>query len=92
MNTFCVYYDLEEPDGQYQILSNYLCSFPGFTRVGERMWLINTNTTCANIRDEVYGLNMPAGFVLMICKVGEDWAAHGLRDQTSQWLRNDWKP
>jgi hypothetical protein len=92
MNTFCVYYDLDHPDQQYPLISAYLCNFPAFTRMGERMWLINTNTSSSSIISEINALNMPRGFRVMIIRAGEDWASHGLREQTAAWLKHNWRP
>lgn len=92
MNTICVYYDLNDPGHQYAELINYLESFNGYAQAGSRVWFVNSNKSCAQIRDETNGLNMPGGDRVIIFKVGDTWSSTGLKPETSKWLHENWMP
>lgn len=92
MNTKCVYYDLNLPDNQFARFINYLKAFNGFAKAAASMWFINSNKTCAEIRDEMIHLNLPSGQRIMVFNVGDTWSSIGLRPETSSWLHENWKP
>ena len=82
MTTKCVYYDLDVSENQHGRFINYLKSFRGFAKAGDRIWFGNSNKTCAEIRDEI--LNLPSGQRIMVFYVGEAWSSIGLRTETAQ--------
>ena len=92
MNTICVYYDLNDPDHQYNSLVNYLETFPGYAKAGSRIWFLNSNKECSLIRDEINRLEIPGGDRIIIFKIGDTWSATGLRPETSTWLHQNWRP
>jgi len=46
MNTLCIYYDLNDPQHQYNTLINYLEQFKGYAQAGSRVWFVNSDKDC----------------------------------------------
>ena len=91
MNTICVYYDLDKPDQDNKLIS-YLESFNGFAKAGARMWFVNSNKSCAQIRDQIIHLNIPTEHRILVFKVGDTWSSINLKPETSTWLDQNLKP
>lgn len=92
MNTICVYYDLNDPQRQYQKLAFYVENFHAYAKAGSNIWFINSNKSCANIRDDINRINMPDGFRTLVFKVGDIWSSTGLNPETSNWFHKNWMP
>ena len=91
MNTICVYYDLANQDQDNRLI-NYLKSFNGFAKAGARIWFVNSNKSCAQIRDEINHLNIPTEYRILVFRVGETWSSINLKPETSTWLHEKWTP
>lgn len=92
MKTLCIYYDLNHSNQQYRILISYLETFQSFTQAGDRIWFINTNKDCSEIRTEIDKLPMQDGYKSIVFEVGKDWSAQGIQSQTADWMKKDWTP
>jgi len=92
MNTLCIYYDLNDPQHQYNTLINYLEQFKGYAQAGSRVWFVNSDKDCKTVRDDINELGMPEGDRIIVFKVGNDWQSHGLKPETANWIKINWLP
>lgn len=53
MNTKLVSYDLRDDSRKYDDLYTYLETFSGHHRINESLWMVNTDLTPAELRDNI---------------------------------------
>ena len=86
MKIFCVYFDLNEPDLQLDVITNYLNHFNAGVSVGTRAWFVKSTKAPEQIRDEISILPMPPGFQVLVFEMGSKWTTYSIRDEVTSWM------
>ena len=86
MKIFCVYFDLNEPDHQLDIIANYLNHFNAGISTGSRAWFVKSTKSPEQIRDEICSLPIPSGFQVVVFEVGSKWTTCNIRDEVTSWM------
>ena len=53
MNSIILSYDLRAPGRNYDALYEKIKAFPHWAKITESTWLLKTNKTCVQVRDEI---------------------------------------
>ncbi len=89
MGTLLVGYDLNRPGQKYEELIRHLRSHGTWWHYLDSTWLIATNKTATQLRDEIKRLVDPSDEVLVINVSGDAWASLGLDDAANSWLKTN---
>ncbi len=81
-------YDLNAPGSDYNAVYDYLRSLGAWARPTESTWLIKTDKTVAQLRNELKNQIDENDKVFIIDVTGRACAWSGLNDQVSQWISN----
>jgi hypothetical protein len=82
MAIYCVTYDLKSPGQNYSKVYDYLKSFT-YCKYIESFWLIETNQTTDNIRDNLMTLT-DANDIVFVARMQKNWSAFNYG--CSDWL------
>jgi len=84
MAILLVTYDLKQPGRNYQPLYDYFTQFNRCHGL-ESVWLIETNKTCVQVRDDLTRL-IDSNDVTYVQRISTDWAAFGFA--CGDWLND----
>jgi hypothetical protein len=85
VNTIQINYDLRAPGRNYQPLYDYIKSFSGWCHLLESLWLVKTNKTAVQVRDELNRLVDANDKVATFNVTGVAWATNFSNPQVD-WL------
>ena len=87
MSTYLITYDLNSPGQGYGDLFHAIKSLAnGWWHHLDSTWLINSNSSAADIRDRLLPF-LDNNDELLVIAVGRDWATYGLPQGANQWLQ-----
>ena len=86
MKIYCVYFDLNEPDQQFDAITHYLSHFNAGVSAGSRAWFVKSTKSPEQIRDEICSLSMPSGFQVVVFEVAGKWTTCNIRDEVNSWM------
>ena len=88
MNCFAISYDLIGPNRDYDKLFEAIKAYGTWARINESLWIIKTNETSVNIRDNLKQV-MDNNDKLFVAKLTGDGAWNNLSNEISNWLKNN---
>ena len=86
MKIYCIYFDLNEPEQQLTLITDYLRSFNAGIRAGDNLWFVKSTKSPQQIRDNINALNMLSGYHVLAFETGSKWATHNTRDIVDSWM------
>ena len=91
MNTFLISYDLGLPEtyDDYKILIQYIKSYPTWAKSLQSVWLIKTNKTISQVRDEIKDRIDANDKVLVIDVTKTGWATFNVSKEVTNWMKNN---
>ncbi|TML05853.1 MAG: hypothetical protein E6G41_09070 [Actinobacteria bacterium] len=75
MRTIQISYDLKQPDHYYTALDDYLQSYDRRSQPLESMWLVKTNKSVSEVRDELRRVVAANDEILVFDVTGAAWAS-----------------
>lgn len=89
MKTILISYDLNRPEQNYSDLIGYLKSFSTRWHHLDSFWLVKTELTAKEVRDQAWS-HMDSDDELLVIDVTGDGAAwKGIAESGSKWLREN---
>ena len=92
MNTIMVDYDLVSPGQQYTRIIDYIKGHGAWAHALKSKWLIRTNKTAMQVRDDVLRLIDTNDKVLVTDVTNASMAWHGLPSDVSEWIKSYDRP
>lgn len=89
MKTLLVGYDLNRPGQDHERLWDRLKEFGTWWRHLDSTWLVRTELTAVQLRNEVRPLLGSSDELLVIDVTGKSWAGTGFSDHAYSWLRTN---
>lgn len=91
MSTLLISYDLTYPENseEYNRVINYIKSFGYWAKPHKSLWLIKTDKTTAQVRDEMRKYTDSNDKILVINITGAGWASYNLSDEVAEWFKNN---
>ncbi len=91
MNTFLISYDLGLPKtiSDYHILTEYIKSFVYWAKPLQSVWLIKTDKSAAQVRDEIKIRIDSNDKVLVMDVTGTSWATYNVSQKVTDWVKNN---
>lgn len=89
MKIYCIGYDLNESDKDYESLIEQIKSYGTWWHHLDSTWFIETNHTAAEIRDHL-GQYIDSNDELLVFRVAKGWAGRGFSERAYNWLKNNW--
>ena len=89
MNTFIVGYDLNRPGQDYDSLWKRLKEFGTWWHHLDSTWLVRTEMTAVQLRNELKPLLDSSDELLVIDVTGKSWAGTGFSERAYDWLRKN---
>jgi hypothetical protein len=86
MKTILISYDLQAPGKNYSELIRNLTNYEYWARVLESTWLVKTNYSTEEIKDQVSKHTDPNDR-LFIVDVSGNYAAKNISSQVEQWIK-----
>ncbi len=87
MARYIIGYDLDKPDQDYSDLIRRLKAYGGWWHCLDSTWLIQTDKTCAVVRDELLAHIGSSDKLIVIDVSGSARAWSGFDKECSDWLR-----
>ena len=88
MSTLLVTYDLHKQGQNYECLIKKLKAYPGWCHLQQSVWLITTNNTCVQVRDNLNSC-LDSNDKLFVAKLQGEAAWSGYSDQISKWIKEN---
>ncbi|RSU47557.1 hypothetical protein BRX43_13960 [Sphingomonas sp. S-NIH.Pt15_0812] len=85
MSVLLVTYDLKSPGQNYTPVHTYLKSMPGYCKHLESVWLIDTEKTTTQVRNDLMKL-VDNNDVIFVVKITQSWASYNYG--CADWLNN----
>jgi hypothetical protein len=85
MKTIQINYDLRAPGRNYQPVYDYIKSYGTYAKPLESLWLVRTNKTVGQVRDDLTQLVDRNDKVLVFDVTGDAWASN-YDDPHIQWM------
>ena len=91
MKTYLISYDLGVPETSedYKSLIAYIKSYGTWAKPLYSEWLIRTDKTCAQVRDEIGKQTDSNDKVLVIDVTGTAWASNHLDKEVTDWMKKN---
>lgn len=91
MKTLLISYDLGVPETSedYKKLIDYIKSYGTRAKPLYSVWLIKTNKTCSQVRDEIRDKTDSNDKTLVIDVTTADWASRGLGKDVTEWMKKN---
>jgi hypothetical protein len=86
MKVYQIDYDLRK-QRNYDALFERLKQYPSWCRPLKSSWLVASNDSAAQIRDNLKGA-MDADDGLVVTRLQGDWATYGVSKEVSDWIRD----
>lgn len=86
MTTYIVSYDLLVPGQKYECLKRKLEAHGTYWRFQQSAWLVRTNASAAQIRDDLNGC-LDSNDKLMVAGLSGEAAWSGYTEQDARWLK-----
>lgn len=90
MSVKIISYDLEGPEnsGDYKKIGEYMRTFDTRCKPLESFWMIETDLTCGQLRDNI-GLYLDDNDKLLVLRWDQvNWATKGMSKDVNDWLKN----
>lgn len=84
MAVILVTYDLRKPGQDYSKVHNYLRQFTHCKEM-ESVWLLDTTTSCATIRDELQA-SVDLNDIVFVVQLRREWGSHNY--DCADWLND----
>ncbi|WP_342432617.1 hypothetical protein [Neobacillus sp. FSL H8-0543] len=88
MAVYAVTYDLLTPGQDYTSLHERLKEYGNYSKRFDSFWLIDTNSTAAEIRDALK-VHVDTNDRLLVIEVKSHWASWNIPQGMVDWLKND---
>lgn len=88
-NTILVSYDLIAPGKDYSRLWEHLRSYSSWTKPLESVWLLKTQRSATEVRDNLKSHIDKNDKLLVIDVTSKAAAWHNLGDKINQWIKNN---
>ena len=85
MRTIQINYDLRSPGRDYQPVYDYIRSLGTSTRPLESLWLVRTNKTVSEVRDDLKH-TVDTNDEILVIDVTADWWATNFKDNSTDWM------
>jgi hypothetical protein len=89
VNTLLVGYDLNRPGQDYAALGARLKEFGTWWHHLDSTWIVRTELTAVQLRNEIKGLLHNSDELLVIDVTGKSWAGKGFSEGAYKWLRKN---
>ncbi|MCR4279694.1 MAG: CRISPR-associated protein Cas2 [Candidatus Zambryskibacteria bacterium] len=89
MNTYLISYDLGAPEDlqDYSLLTNYIKSYLKWAKPLQSVWLIKTDKTVAQVRDEIKQIVDKNDKVLVVNVSKKGWATLNIAKKVTDWMK-----
>jgi len=88
MKILIIFYDLQQPDQNYEKVTQKIRSYENWAMLGRSAYLIMTNSTVVQVRDAINSLlNKGDKLFVGTCPVPAAWI--GLPDDVSRWIQEN---
>lgn len=87
---YIVSYDLKPPTQRYVELRNKIKEYPSWAVLGESVFLIETNLTAAEVRDEL-GEFIDGNDRIFVGKISAPAAWKGYSEEITNWIKTKFK-
>ena len=88
MKTFLISYDLTNKTMfDYSRLITYIKSFSNWAKPLESLWLVKTNLTSAQLRDELRKV-VDANDKILVIEITNNWASFNISKEVTDWMKN----
>lgn len=87
MKTLQINYDLQKPGRNYQPLYDYIKSFAAWCHLLDSLWLVRTNKSVSDVRDELKRVVDANDKVAVFDVTQDSWATNFSNTQT-EWLKD----
>jgi hypothetical protein len=88
VNTIQINYDLKKPGRNYEPVYDYLKSYPTRCPLLDSCWLVRTNKTAGDVRDDLMQLVDRGDEVATFDVTGDSWGTN-FTDKRTEWLHNN---
>ena len=91
MNTYLISYDLGLPEtyDDYKILMQYIKSYSRWAKPLQSVWLIKTDKTVSQVRDEIRDRVDSNDKVLVIDVTNANWGTYHVSKEVTDWMKNN---
>lgn len=91
MNSILISYDLNghEDSQAYQKLFERIKKYPKWAKPLESFWIVKTQSSVAEVRDELMTLIDKNDELLTIDVTSRGWASYGLSTKVTDWLKEN---
>ena len=91
MNTYLISYDLGLPEtySDYKILTQYIKSYSTWAKPLQSVWLIKTEKTLAQVRDEIRTKVDSNDKILVVDVTKNGWATFNISKEVTDWMKNN---
>jgi hypothetical protein len=89
VNTLLVGYDLNRPGQDYEALLSQLREFGTWWHHLDSVWLVRTELTAVQLRNELKPLTDVGDEILVIDVTGKSWAGTGFSDRAFDWMQKN---
>lgn len=90
MKTYLVSYDLLNKDFyDYEVLINYIKTYPSWAKPLESTWLIKTDKTISSVRDELKSQAAEGDKIFVINVTNTSWATSFISKEVTDWMKEN---
>ncbi len=91
MNTYLISYDLTLPEtySDYKTLIDYIKSYSKWAKPLKSVWLIKTDKTIAQVRDEIRSKVDSNDKILVINITHKGWGTFNVSKSVTDWMKNN---
>lgn len=89
MNAFIVTYNLDNNETSYPLISKKLKSYGKWAKPFERTWIIKTDKSAVEVRDELASSIHNNGSILVMNVSGVAWATSRVNTKVNDWLHGN---
>lgn len=89
MKTIMVGYDLNKPSQNYEAVWDYLKGFGTYWHHLGSTWIIKTEKTVVEVRDEINALGLDSNDELFVAELKGTAAWSGFNESGSKWLKDN---
>lgn len=86
MKVVQIHYYLTTPGGDYASLGEYIESLGSWAHIHESLWLVRTNKSVAEVRDELASRMRSTDRVVVFSVTADSWASFNIGGDVAEWI------
>jgi hypothetical protein len=89
MNTYLISFQIKSNEA-YGAIAEKLRSFPRWARTMDNVWVVKSEYSAADIRDEISALIKEVGGTILVVNISEEeWASYALSQEVANWMKQN---